>query len=209
MVSLRKIHDKLQSMVSGVANSFYEKDVQNRLKNKDFTILCSNCIGGVIYHRLGQQFQSPTVNLWLHQRDFLKLAENLSDYIKEELIFVESEYDHPVAQLKDILIYFNHSRSEDEARNDWNRRKERINYENLFLIMYDREALTEKDFQRFEAIPCKGRVILSDRERPDFDCVVTIKPSRRPMGQQFLDRDWFGLRTFEKQFDNVKWLNQE
>lgn len=209
MVLFRKIYDKLQFKVSDAVNSCYEKYVQSRLKNKDFTILCSNCIGGVIYHRLGLQFRSPTVNLWMHQREFIQFAANLREYIDEDLIFVESEYDYPVAQLKDVKIYFNHSRSEEEARNDWNRRKARVNYDNLFLIMYDRENLTEDDFRRFAAIPCKGRVILSDRDQPDFDYIKTIRPSGRPMGQQFMDRDWFGLRTFEKQFDYVGWLNQE
>lgn len=206
---IKKIVDKLQAVVSAGIERCYEWYMRRRLKNRDFTILCSNCIGGVIYHRLGLRFRSPTVNLWLHQRDFIKLAENLSGYINEELIFVESEYDYPVARLKDILIYFNHSRNHEDARNDWNRRKERINFENLFLIMYDRENLTEDDFRRFEAIPCRGRVMLSDKGHPGYDYVKTIKPSKRPMNQQCLDRDWFGLRTFEKHFDYVKWLNQE
>ena len=91
-----------------------------RLKNRNFTILCSNCIGGIIYHRLGQEFRSPTVNMWLHQQDFLKLAENIQEYMQAELIFQEGT-DYPTAKLNDITLYFNHSNSEKYARADWNR----------------------------------------------------------------------------------------
>ena len=208
-MTFRKLSDKLQYELSKFVNWCYERSVRRKLNNTDFSILCSNCIGGVIYHRLGLQFRSPTVNLWMHQRDFIRFVSNLRGYLNEELVFVDSEYDYPVARLKDVHIYFNHSRSEDEARRDWERRKERINYDNLFLIMYDREDLTEEDFRSFEAIPCRGKVILSDREYPDIDFVKTIRPSGRPMGQQFLDKDWLGMRTFEKQFNYVAWLNQK
>lgn len=34
------------------------KRFRKRLTNDQFTILSSNCIGGVIYHRLGKQFLS-------------------------------------------------------------------------------------------------------------------------------------------------------
>ena len=206
---IQKTINRFQLIISYIVEHCFEYYMRCRLKNRDFTILCSNCIGGVIYHRLGLQFRSPTVNLWMRQRDFIKFAENLSEYIEEDLIFVESEYDYPVARLKDVQIYFNHSPNEEAARRDWERRKERINYDNLFLIMYDRENLTEEDFRRFEAVPGRGRIVLSDRDHPDIGFIKTIRPSGRPMGQQFLDKDWLGMRTFEKQFDYVAWLNQK
>lgn len=30
-----------------------------RLRNKDFTLITSNCVGGIIYHELGLPFLSP------------------------------------------------------------------------------------------------------------------------------------------------------
>lgn len=77
MVFVNKVIDKIQMLLSGLVNACYEWYMRIRLKNREFTILCSNCIGGIIYHRLGLQFRSPTVNLWMHQRDFLNLITNL------------------------------------------------------------------------------------------------------------------------------------
>jgi len=199
---------KLKRMIVAVITRLYESILRRRLRNHDFSIICSNCAGGAISHRLGKEFLSPTVNLWLHQRDFLKLAADLKNYMSYELEFVESEYDFPVAKLKDIFIYFNHSKTCEEAAADWNRRKERINYDNIFLLMYDREDLTEQELRQIEDIPCRGKVVFSDKDRPGLDYVVRLKPSGRHDGSQCMDRDRLGFFSFEKQFDFVKWLNQ-
>lgn len=201
--------DKMQSVLSILVNHSYESVMRRRLKNHNFSIICSNCAGGVIYHRLGEKFLSPTVNLWLRQRDFLKLAANLREYLSHELEFIDSEYDYPVARLKHITIYFYHSKSAEEAATDWNRRKTRINYDNLFLLMYDRENLTMDELRQIEQIPCRGKVVFSNQSRSALSYIVTMKPTDNPQGAQYMDKDWFGMRTFEKQFDYVKWLNGE
>lgn len=84
---------KIQYELKKYANKRYEMQIRRRLKNDNFSILCSNCIGGVIYHRLGKQFLSPTINMWFCQGEFLKFVENLPEYLKEDLAFVETEYD--------------------------------------------------------------------------------------------------------------------
>lgn len=204
---LYKIKDKVQNVISRSCNILYEKIMRKRLKNKEFSILCSNCIGGVISHRLNQRFLSPTVNLWMHQKEFLKSVSNLPYYIDQELVFVESEYDYPVAVIDDVRIYFNHSKTKEEAANDWNRRKNRIQYNNLYIIMYERDGITTEDILKLQEIPCKNKIVLSEHSHPEIDYLVKIKPTNRVNGKQYLDKDWLGFRTFEKQFDYVKWLN--
>lgn len=203
-----KIRDKFQVLISHAVKTVYEAYMRKRLKNRDFTILCPNCIGGMIYHRLGLPFRSPTINLWMRQRDFLSFAANPRAYISQPLQFVDSDMEYPVAKLRDITIYFNHSNSCEEASADWYRRMQRINYDNIFLIMYDIEDITKEDILRFESIPCRGRLVLSDRHYPDIPYVKTIHPTERLFGKQFIDQDWLGLKTFEKHLDFVKWLNQ-
>lgn len=204
---LYKIKDKLQNVISRSCNILYEKIMRKRLKNKEFSIVCPNCIGGVISHRLNQRFLSPTVNLWMHQKEFLKFVSNLPYYIDQELVFIKSEYDYPVAVIDDVRIYFNHSKTKEDAANDWNRRKNRIQYDNLYIIMYDRDGITTEDILKLREIPCKNKIVFSEHSHPEIDYIVKIKPTNRVNGQQYLDKDWFGFRTFEKQFDYVKWLN--
>ena len=182
--------------------------MRKRIKNKDFTLLCSNCIGGIIYNRLGLQFRSPTINLWMKQRDCIKLAANIENYRAHRLQFIHSDYVHPVALLDDITIYFNHSPDEHSAAADWYRRMERVNTNNVFLIIYDRENLTDQELIQLDNLPCKACIVLSDIGRPSIACVKKIRPSGNVNGQQFLDRRWHGLHTFETQFDFVTWLNK-
>lgn len=112
-----------------------------------------------------------------------------------------------MAKIKDITLHFNHAKTEEEARYNWERRKQRINYDNLFIIMYDKGNITESDIRRLEKINCKNKVVFSTKEYTDIKYVVTIKPTNRVNGEAYLDEDWLGRRTFEKKWDFVKWLN--
>ena len=160
MKILNKITEKVLSIVSEVVNSTYQWYVRKRIKNKDFTILCSNCIGGIIYNRLGLQFRSPTINLWMRQRDCIKLAANIEKYRTHQLQFIETAYGYPVALLDDITIFFNHSPDEQSAAADWYRRMERVNAKNVFVIIYDRENLTDLEITfsppRFHLVPASA-----------------------------------------------------
>ena len=50
-------------------------------QNKDISIISMNCTGGILYHDLGLQFRSPTVNLFMRAEDFIKFCENLEFYL--------------------------------------------------------------------------------------------------------------------------------
>lgn len=144
----------------------------------------------------------------MHQDDFLRFLLNLQWYLQQELTFVEDpSRSYPVARLGDIAIYFTHYATENEARDCWNRRKLRINYDNLYIIMYDRDGITEEDILKLRDYPCKGKVIFSACTYDTVDYVHTLS-TQNPEDFQCVDKDRFGLRTFEKQFDYVRFLNQ-
>ena len=215
---IKRVFNSIKSRIEYNATRFYsffyEKKQRRRLKNHDFSILCPSCIGGVIYHRLGQRFLSPTINLWMRQRDFLKFVSNLDYYIEKKLVFVEGVEvagkvcDYPVGKIEDIFIFFNHSDSKEEAEADWEKRKVRINYDNLYLIIYDREDITVDDLIEFGKIECANKIILTSKKYDNLPYAQTIVPHQnRLFSFNYLDKDFFGKRTFEKQWDYVKWIN--
>lgn len=197
-----------------LVNKLYEKKVRKQIKTDNFSIICSSCIGGIIYNRLGMKFLTPAINLWLKQGEFIKMISNLEGYMNKELKFIDSEYDYPVARIGEgddsVNIYFNHADSIEKARDDWNKRRTRINYDNLYVILYDR-MISKEDIIKLKDLPCKRLVVLSEKEYSDISYVKTIKKSKKPRPNDFsfLDKDIFGIRTFEKQFDYVAWLNGE
>ncbi|MDP4121032.1 MAG: DUF1919 domain-containing protein [Bacillota bacterium] len=210
----KKSYKKCERVITDKTKIFFtqkhEKKLRSQLKNYDFSIICSNCIGGIIYHRLGLKFLSPTINLFIYQNDYLKFVLNLKDYLEKELMFIETDEKYPVAKLGDITIYFNHYKTDEEARESWNKRKERINYNNLFIIMYDKDGLSEDDLAKLKKIDCKGKIVISNRTYSNLDYVIKIPADMNDYEKRYrLDTDKFtGKRTFEKHFDYVKWLNE-
>lgn len=125
---------------------------RKRLKNENVSILCNNCVGAVIAHDLKLPFRSPFVNLWLYPKDFIKFCERIDHYLELELIFTPSnEYgvNYPVALLGDIKIFFQHYHSEAEAKECWNKRKKRIDHDNIRCILVERDGCTSEDLLRF------------------------------------------------------------
>lgn len=209
------IFKKLLNKISGNIVNIKAKRINNKaesywrthLKENNFSIICSSCIGGVIYNRLGKQFLSPTINLFFTQSDFIKFSVNLKYYLSLDLKFIKTDKVYPVAMLDDITIHFNHSKSEFDAANDWNRRKKRINFDNIYLIFYYREGYSIEQIREIEKANYK-RVILLSYKDLDLDYSYKIESdSDEPANDNFLTKDKYGLRTFERKWDFVSWLN--
>lgn len=56
------------------------------LHNSNFTIISNNCVGGIMYHDLGERFNSPTVNLMFHISDFFTFLENLHEALESDVV---------------------------------------------------------------------------------------------------------------------------
>lgn len=70
------------------SRKFWRNNIdRKKLINRNFTIFSQNCIGGIMYHDLGMQFNSPTVNLLFTPRDFIKFMKNIQWYLEQEIIF--------------------------------------------------------------------------------------------------------------------------
>lgn len=149
---------------------FRNKYERSKLRNKDFTILCNTCIGGVMSHDLGQRFLSPTVNLYISPHHFVNMIENLEYYFSLRLEpdqKLSECLNYPVGRLGDILIYFKHYQSFEEAKNKWEERKRRVNYDNLYIMMTDRWCCPKEDLIRFEKLPYKKVCFTA---KPHKDC---------------------------------------
>lgn len=47
------------------------KKIRSRLLNKEFSIICNNCLGGLVTHDFLRPQLSPTVNLFIMPTDYL------------------------------------------------------------------------------------------------------------------------------------------
>ena len=107
-----------------------------RLKNKDVSLICSNCAGGIIYHWLGLRFNSPFINLYMTGEDYIKALENWQEFLNTEIVEEQSSgksYPVGVGYLG-VKIHFLHYSTFDEAIEKWNRRKARVDPGNMALM---------------------------------------------------------------------------
>lgn len=174
---------------------------RKRLTNKDFSILCNNCVGGVILHELGERFNSPTVNLFFNTEDYIKFLENLDYYLQQSLVEIQSDRGYPVAKLDDITIYFMHYSTFDEAKRIWEKRTSRINQNNLYVILVQQNGCTEDLLKRFDNLPYEHKVALTAKPIQNIECFYYISGSEQPNG------DVMDLCQYKGKFTGRRWID--
>ena len=223
MDGVKSVNSIRQRLVAGWTSSFLfrwidgavSRGYRRRLKNDGFTILCSNCIGGIIYHRLGKQFLSPTINLFFKQPDFVSFCVHLDYYLEKELVFVDDNCGYPVANLEGngrdiptITIYFNHDKENAAAREKWEKRKKRIRRDNLFIMLYNLDGVTVDQLHEIEKVKCRNKVVFTATPLPEIPWSICIQPNlRHQFPYSYLQKNFFGVRYFEHKFDAVDFLN--
>lgn len=185
------------------------KCMRKKLKNNP-SIITNHCVGGIISHDLGLKFLSPTVNLKILPDDFVKFVKNLKEYLELDFVLVESGLPYPVGRLKDIMVYFVHYKSFDEAVKKWNERKKRIDFNNIRIIMTVRDGAKSETLKEFDALPYK-KVVFDDYAHPEIKSAVHVhRRGAKPLGDVYISDivTITGKRAFEVNgFDMIEFLN--
>ena len=157
------------------------------LQNKDFTIISNNCWGGIIYRDFNLPYNSPTVGLFFMAEDYIKFIYNLKSYINEDLNFISLEdskyknflkklnYSNPIGKIKDIEIMFLHYTSEEEAKEKWNRRKKRINWNNIIYKFSDQNMCTYEHIEKFNNFNVKNKICFTTRKYNNINSIQIKK----------------------------------
>ena len=199
----------LKTLINRLLRGSINAKNRARLTNSAPSVIASNCNGAFILHDLGLKFNSPFVNLYLEPRDFIRYLLNFEHYRQAELSFISTDAPYPVGKLEDLTIHFMHYHSEQEANEKWQLRTSRMNLDNLFIMMTDRDGVTEKDIQLFDQLPFKNKVIFTHTPYPAFKSAYYIKgfEKQNQVGDIFEFSGWNGKKYYD-QFDYVKWFNQ-
>lgn len=187
------------------------KDLKRlRLKNRNATIISSNCNGEYMYYDMRLPFLTPTINLSFDMNDYVKLLENLRWYMDQPILpYSDDRFDFPCGKLADVEIRFNHYKTFEEAVAKWNERKKRIDWDNLYVIAIDGDDCTEESLHRFDALPFKHKVIFTHCPRPDIKSAFYLKgfEDQAGVGVALYFKKQFWIRRFLDEFDYVAFLN--
>ena len=194
------------------------KKLQKKLSNTKVSLLVPDCLGGILFHDLGMRFLSPTVNLMMLQTDFLRFVLNLEQYLNGTFEFFESkEYAFPCARLKpndinarDVVVYFTHYRNEQDALTKWNERKARIDLDNIYIVIEERDGITKSDLQKLADLNVRGIVAFTCNDYKDIPYSVYLSKYHKDgeVGNVLKKNHISGKREYEKYFDFVKWFNE-
>lgn len=199
-----------------IFNKYYPPTIINKIrsrrrnKNYDFSLLVGNCMGGYIYHQLGIQFLSPTINLMICDDDFLKLVSRLDHYLSQEIVpFTDEEFpDVPSGKLDDVVIHFTHYKTFEEGVAEWNKRKQRIKWNNLYIIAADMR-LTREHIAEYTNVKCKKLVVFTSKKYDYPYCLHVKKFDGLPHVDSYINKTINGKWLFETFFDYVGWLNSD
>ncbi len=208
---------KSKNGVSKILDIFYKIYFRQKVKNKDFTIISNNCWAGRIYQDLDLPYSTPTVGLFFYAADYIKFLKELRKYLHIDLEFIsiskfpeankyrlENNNNYPIGLIKDVEIHFLHYSSENEAKSKWNKRKERINFENLFIKMCDQNQCEIEHIREFNSMNYSKKIFFSSKSIQGIDDLVFLKKYQHDssVGDLYTDRWQFRLN-----FDVPKWLN--
>lgn len=216
------MNKKLRNAILKITTPFYNKRYRKNNKQSDVTFVSQNCIGGVLYNMLGMRFASPTINMFIEDESFVKLAENPKHYFSLDAQPYEechvdandNELIYPIIRVDDIFLCCQHYANCAEAVEAWNNRRKRVNLDKIFVIacswnLHERRELVE----RISNLPYPSVIFTTE----DFGLERCV----RLVGDQWV-RDAGGAikpaltsfdgisgkRYFCNEFDFVKWINQ-
>ncbi len=196
---------------------------RRRLKNHGFTILSNRCIGGVMTHNVGERFRSPTVNLIIPDEAFMEFCRHVSEYADcpmEQPDEAERRRCPSVKcpigilrgaekSLPDIPVFFVHFQSFEQAKEKWETRFLRVNYDDLYIMMDCKLYATDQLLDSFHQLPFEHKVIFSSREDPQrWPCNFPFSFYLQGTGGLYAPIRR-GLLEYQgiDEFDYVQWLN--
>ncbi len=176
----RKLNNLIKKINEKVKKFFYEIRrffVKRSVKNKDFSIISNNCWAGRVYQYLDMPYLSPTAGLYFFAPDYIKFVSDLRRYLDTPLQFIEakeSKYyeelkkrnhtDKPIGILDDVEIVFLHYKTKEEALEKWNRRKERVNFDNIIIKFSRMNLCTDKEIEKFCKLSFENKFVFNTRK---------------------------------------------
>jgi len=211
------IFEKTSFYLKRIRERIYRNYIRKKNYNKSFTIISNNCWGGSVYEDLDLAYTTPTVGLFFYGPCYIKFLSNLKYYLSQDIVFVDkSSYQianedrsnsglfYPIGKLDDIEIHFLHYHSELDASEKWNRRKDRINFDNLFVAFAQNELVDYELMNSFDNLDYNNKVIFSSQNFENLNSLVWIKDRQ---GFDNVGDIYTNKNIWRKEFDVVKWLN--
>lgn len=158
----------------------FDFELYSELISNPVTILSDDCWGGLVYNYLGLKFSTPLINTYWNRGEYSRFIQNPRFYLQTELTMVKEGDlklgEIPIGKLGDeenfVQIEFVHNTNFEEAKGQWDRRKKRINFNNIIVKMGFSNVEKNKKFYLDSFEKCKYRKILFYDGNEDVENVI-------------------------------------
>ena len=179
------------------------------LINDNFTIISNNCFAGFVYQKFDIQYNTPFIGLFILGPDYIYLLKNFNKLIKEKLDFInanESRYKeylinvnrfnkYQIGKLGDkVEIHFLHYKSQEEAKEKWNRRVQRINFNNILFKFSDNDLSNEELIQEFDELPYKNKICFTSKDMKNIKCQIYLKKYKN---EKSVENEWAAISSIK------------
>lgn len=102
-----------------------------------------------------------------------------------------------------------HYKSFEQSKKIWEERLTRLNLNNLFIMMTDRDECDEQIIQRFDALPYKNKIIFTHLPYPNIKSAIYIKgfENEKEVGHLYEYTSFFSIKKYYDNLNYVKWFN--
>ncbi|MDB2357676.1 DUF1919 domain-containing protein [Opitutales bacterium] len=185
-----------------------------KLKDTEFCIVSSTCVGSRIYQILNRQYNTPFVGLRIQPACFAKLVANFETYMATELTFAKvSKYpNHPNSRRSDspcpigllggdVELQFIHYADEEEATEKWNKRKARMDYKKLYYILVIPDDCDQEIILQYTASEPQRKVCFHRQEELKMPSCIYIPSNNGHIGNFYSQ-----YQRFVGRFDFAEWI---
>jgi len=186
-----------------------------RLEKSKFCIVANNCFGSRFYKILNREYNTPFIGVFILPECFVKLVANFEYYIGLDMKFEEnSKYDYinklrrnhdedyPLGLLGDVEINFLHYKTKEEAIEKWNRRKSRMDWDQLHFIMIANGPCDEDRMVEFIQNEPQNKVCFHKQKYFKASGCVYIPSEIEDMGNLYSQ-----YHRFVGRFDFADWIS--
>ena len=201
-------------MVPKFINDFFRKlrlKFSNRNLNKPLTLISNNCLAGCVLHDYKMRFDTPTINLYIPFPDYILFLQKFEYFVNADFEEIKDELvSYPIGLLGgEIKVNFLHYNSFEQAVEAWRRRAKRIHYDNIKVVLVERDGCTAKDLMDFDNLPFANKVALTRRNNLNLKSSFHFKgyDDKEELGNIMFYKGFLGKKIYDK-FDWWPFLNK-
>jgi uncharacterized protein (DUF1919 family) len=161
--------------------------LKNQLEGCKFSIISNDCFGAEMYRWIDKPYNTPFIGLMVMAPCYIELIKNFEHNILQPLSFTKStrypemedfrhrRNNYPIGLINEAEIHFLHYHSEMEAYDKWNRRRDKIDFNNLrFKFCLDKDFATLAHLQTFDELRFPFKLCLGEQPISGFQSFAHI-----------------------------------